>query len=207
MEALLTDRPVETWKFSILHPPGRYLDRSTGRSIYWSGTPRQIENWEQAEKNAAALMNALGYDAEVTPPGADEGIDVRSTKALAQVKYEKTKTSRPALQQLYGARAFEHQGNRKHTPKELWCFSLTGYTKTALEYANRNSILLFTYALNGEPTPVNKIARDTFTRLLEERARRLDKRRAFTQSLYVRARVASSGQAPELIIYGDEVAI
>jgi hypothetical protein len=50
--------------------------------------PFQIESWQDAELNAAAWMRYWGYgDAAVTRSGSDDGIDVTSELALAQVKH------------------------------------------------------------------------------------------------------------------------
>lgn len=183
-------RDAPPWRYSTLHPPGRYLDKATGRAVYWSGIPPVIETWEQAELNAAAQMRALGYfDAEVTPPGVDRGIDIRSRSALAQVKREKTKAGGPDVQRLYGARGTERKEGRRglSVPKELWFFSALGYAWPAIEYADRNSILLFTYAATGEITPVNQIARTTLHHLLAKRGRWMERQKAYREAMYTRA--------------------
>src|SRR4051812_34396114 len=89
--------------------------------------------WQQAEERAAQLMRDWGYrDAKVTGPGSDGGVDVRSRKALAQVKHHAAPVGRPALQQLVGARG---RGSA-----ELLFFASAGFTATARVYAGEMGI-------------------------------------------------------------------
>ena len=75
-------------------------------------------------------MRAWGWhDAVVTPTGADGGIDVRATGAIAQVKWEAKQVGRAALQKLVGARALQHD-------LMLLFFSGAGYSREALVYAD-----------------------------------------------------------------------
>lgn len=91
--------------------------------------PRGIASWRVAEDNAASWMRFWGYrDATVTPNGSDAGIDVRSRKAIAQVKYEAHNVGRPALQRLVGSRG--------RGAEELLFFTGAGYSKAAIEYAH-----------------------------------------------------------------------
>ena len=114
--------------------------------------PRQIDSWRAAEDNAAAWMRWWGYkDAQVTPGGPDAGIDVQSTEALAQVKWEAAQTGTPALQRLVGARRSDHH-------KTLLFFSGAGYSTPAIDYADDMDIALFKYALNGQVTPMSLAA-------------------------------------------------
>lgn len=88
----------------------------------------QVTTPKQAELNAAEKMVAWGYLDAVSPmQGADGGIDVRSTKALAQVKFRGHQAGRPEIQNLYGARAGE-------TSKALLFFDFKGYTPQAVKY-------------------------------------------------------------------------
>ncbi|WP_349536473.1 restriction endonuclease [Rhodococcus rhodochrous] len=112
----------------------------------------EIEYITSAE-NAAEKMRAMGFtDARVTGPGADGGIDVWSRKAVAQVKWRSAQTGRPELQQLYGARAGDHD-------QRLLFFTASGYSQAAIEYAKAVKMALFTYDPLGELTPRNKRAR------------------------------------------------
>lgn len=170
--------PIESappWRFSTIYPPGIYWDNSTHSRVYWSGAPRWIapgdEGDRQAELNAAAQMRALGYrSAEATPVGVDRGIDiegegrpyrlaVRSLRVLAQVKREAHRTGEPAVRNLLGS-------GRRGFAGELWFFSAAGYAKPALSFANDESILLFTYSVEGDLQPATKLAEKRLTELL-----------------------------------------
>lgn len=57
--------------------------------------------WQEAESTACQWMRKNGYpDARLTQPGADGGIDVASSKAVAQVKHHSKPVDRPDVQQL-----------------------------------------------------------------------------------------------------------
>jgi hypothetical protein len=116
------------------------------------GPPQQIRNRQEAELNAVAWMRAWGYaDAQVTQAGPDGGVDVRSAYALAQVKYVAAAVGRPDIQRFVGAAAGE-------PGKRLIFFSGSGYTATAVDYANSAGVALFQYALDGSVRPVNTAA-------------------------------------------------
>lgn len=102
--------------------------------------------WHRAEQLAAAALRQFGYqDARVTESGADGGIDVRSSRIVAQVKYTSRPVGRPVLQQLVGA------------ADGLPCaaFALEGYTQQAHEYADERGIALFSLDLPDQVAPVN----------------------------------------------------
>jgi hypothetical protein len=121
---------------------------------------RQIDSWHVAEQNARDWMRYWGYrDARLTPPGVDAGIDVRSSKALAQVKYEARDVGRPQLQMLVGAR-----GRMHHT--DLLFFTGAGYSSQAIDYAAEMGIALFKYTLDGSMTPASPAARAIVGRVL-----------------------------------------
>jgi hypothetical protein len=103
-----------------------------------------------AELAMATFMRvSLNYqDARVTPVGADGGIDVSSSSALAQVKQEAFQTGRPALQRLVGARGTE-------TALDLLFFSAVGFTRHAKEYADEVDIAIFVYDVVGKVEPAN----------------------------------------------------
>ena len=114
---------------------------------------RKIQSWGEAERAAADWMRQLGYKgAMVTRGGADGGIDVVSSTALAQVKYMRSVTGREDVQRLFGARGAKDD-------RALLFFSLAGYTKPAVEYANSQGIALFTYTIDGSFQRVNRAAR------------------------------------------------
>ena len=109
-----------------------------------------VSSWQQAEALATWHMQKLGFeDAAMTPPGADGGLDVRATNAVAQVKHYATPIGAPVIQQLRGA---------AHGQGAALFYSLSGYTKAAVEYANDAAVALFTYNESGVVQPVNHAA-------------------------------------------------
>jgi hypothetical protein len=89
-------------------------------------------------------MRHWGYrNVSLTSAGTDQGIDVRATGAVAQVKFEAKQVGRPQLQNLVGAR-----GRNSHL--KLLFFTGAGYSRHAIEYASEMDIALFTYALDGQ---------------------------------------------------------
>ncbi|MFM9633299.1 MULTISPECIES: restriction endonuclease [Streptomyces] len=114
---------------------------------------RQVQSWQEAEHNAAAWMRHWGYeDARAQPGGSDGGVDVRSRRALGQVKYQAVAVGRPELQRLFGARG-------RALDKDLLFFTGSSYAATAIGYAAENGIALFVYGLDGSMTAVNAPAR------------------------------------------------
>lgn len=113
---------------------------------------RQITSWQEAELNALEWMRAAGFaDARLTAAGADEGLDIRSSTAVAQVKYEARDVGRPHLQRLVGARG-------RRIDLQLLFFTGARYTDQAVAYANGMDIALFQYGLDGRVQPVNAAA-------------------------------------------------
>lgn len=113
--------------------------------------PILIRTPRDAENAACLWMRYWGFrDAELTSEGADGGIDIQSKTAVAQVKAEVAKTSRPVVQGLFGVANFE-----KKIP--LY-FSLGGYTQDAQEWADKAGIALFTFDLSGAAAPLNNFA-------------------------------------------------
>ena len=109
-----------------------------------------VSSWQQAEALATWHMQSLGFDdAKMTPPGADGGLDVRATDAVAQVKHYATPIGAPVIQQLRGA---------AHGQGAALFYSMSGYTKAAVEYANDAAVALFTYNENGVVRPFNHAA-------------------------------------------------
>lgn len=98
-------------------------------------------------------MRHWGYeDARAQPGGSDGGVDVRSRRALGQVKYQAAAVGRPELQRLFGARG-------RALDKDLLFFTGSSYAATAIGYAAENGIALFVYGLDGSMTAVNAPAR------------------------------------------------
>ena len=126
---------------------------STSALSKGSKPPRMgIENWEDAEVFAVKYMRWLGFtDAKKTRGGTDEGKDVDSSKAVAQVKDMGTGVSRPMLQQLFGVAAAE---------KKVPVFFARSYAKTAKEWGEKYKVALFQYTLKGEVKPMSKKAQE-----------------------------------------------
>jgi hypothetical protein len=114
--------------------------------------PRPIRTWQDAEENAAEWMRYWGFsDAQVTVGGPDAGVDITSSRAIAQVKARVGNVSRPDLQRLLGARGLDHH-------KQTIFFTMADYTLEARRYADTVSMALFRYGINGEVQPVNGTA-------------------------------------------------
>ena len=119
---------------------------------------RHIGNWKEAEKLAQEWMFYFGFrDSKLSGSGSDGGYDVIGSRAIAQVKFEQTPTGRPKLQELAGEA--HDQG------KEALFFTLSGYTKKAIEWAaqSRIGIALFQYDNSGNIQSLN----DAASRLLK----------------------------------------
>jgi hypothetical protein len=109
-----------------------------------------------AERLGQAALQQMGFDdAAQTSAGADEGLDVAGPTVAAQVKYTSTPIGRPVLQQLQGA-----AGGRITV-----CFSRSGYSHHALEYAESVGMALFVLTLPGTIRPVNALATDMAARV------------------------------------------
>lgn len=114
--------------------------------------PRLIRKPEDAELVAMEWMKFFGFtDAAITNRGADGGIDVTSSLAVAQVKAEMIPTGRPKIQQLHGV--------AQSLNKKAFFFALNGYSKEAYDFADSIGMALFSFNLQGEPVAENQIAR------------------------------------------------
>jgi Restriction endonuclease len=114
--------------------------------------PEVIKKPVDAEVHAAAWMRGLGFfDARETTLSSDAGIDVLSSEAVAQVKFNAKQVGRPELQSFVGAA-------HPHPEKLRLFFSWKGYSANALEYAEQAKIALFAYELDGRFMPVNAYA-------------------------------------------------
>jgi tetratricopeptide (TPR) repeat protein len=116
--------------------------------------PTYIHSWQAAEQMAQTWMFFFGYyDARVTQAGSDGGVDVVSSEAIAQVKFEQSRTGRPKLQEL--------TGEAVTSGKKAFFFSLSGYTKNAVEWAESSpaGLALFQYDHEGMVSAVNSEAK------------------------------------------------
>jgi hypothetical protein len=115
-----------------------------------------IENWKDAEVFAEKYMRWLGFsDAKVTSEGSDEGKDVDSRQAVAQVKDMGTGVGRPMLQQIKGVAAAEGK---------IPMFFARSYAATSKDWGEKHDIALFEFNLKGEVRAVSRIAKDLLTK-------------------------------------------
>ncbi len=115
-------------------------------------SPSLIRSYRDAEEAAASWMRWLGWgDAKLTPTGPDGGIDVIASHAVAQVKAHVSPIGRPEIQQLYGVAV-----SMSRAPL---FFSSGGYTPDAIAWASGVSMAIFRFDLQGEPEPINEVAR------------------------------------------------
>ncbi len=116
---------------------------------------RLIRNPRDAEIAARDWMQYFGFsDATLTAIGPDEGIDVTSGDAVAQVKSGETTTGRPVIQQIYGVASYQS--------KQPLIFSVARVTKDAWEWADKAGVGLFRLNLSGTAFPVNALAKDIY---------------------------------------------
>ena len=93
-------------------------------------------------------MRHLGFDdARCTGAGTDGGVDVRSQRAIAQVKAQLTPVGRPELQALYGVARSEG--------RQPLFFSLMSYTAAALAWADEVGMARVRFDHAGLVEPVN----------------------------------------------------
>ncbi|MEV5571101.1 restriction endonuclease [Spirillospora sp. NPDC052269] len=112
--------------------------------------PQEIFNYEDAERTGAAWLRRFGYrDAQVTKKGKDDGIDVIAVRAIAQVKWWRTKNVGISdVQRLPGA---------AKVGQLCFFFAAKGYTREALKWASDpdRKIALFVLHVDGNVTAVN----------------------------------------------------
>jgi len=108
----------------------------------------------EAEELACNWMKCLGFgDAEVTPMGRDEGIDIVSSSAVAQVKaFTDNNVGAPMLQQFVGA----SYTLRKH---HKVYFAWGDYSQSAISYAEKTGLALFTLVQNKNIKPITSKAK------------------------------------------------
>ena len=144
--------------FKVAAYEGDQIAKGRLEKLLLRPTQSPIHSWQEAERLAQRWMFYFGFhDAKVTAAGTDGGIDVNSARAIAQVKYEKSTTGRPELQKLAGVAHDED--------KSALFFSLSGYTKNALAWAEQSRIglALFKYDYSGNVIGVNQAAKRMLT--------------------------------------------
>lgn len=97
----------------------------------------------------------------MTGGGTDRGIDITGRNVVAQVKHRAAKVGGPDMQQFVGA-------TLSLVDSYKIFFSLSGYSKPALEVANSAGVLLFEYDTTARVRPANRYARE----MLESAQRR-----------------------------------
>ncbi|MBQ1009580.1 restriction endonuclease [Micromonospora sp. M51] len=102
-----------------------------------------LTDYRDAEKMAAAWLRRFGYpDAEVTPVGPDNGIDVAARGAVAQVKLWHTK--RVGISEVQRLAGLTKPG------QQAFFFARSGYTKKAEEWASDPSHRVALFELDGD---------------------------------------------------------
>jgi len=102
-----------------------------------------IDDPMKAELAAAEWMRRLGHPTAIADglPGPDGGIDVEADTAVGQVKHYSNAVGIAEVQRLYGiAQEFD---------RVPFFFALNGYSRPAVETANRTGVMLFSYTLHG----------------------------------------------------------
>lgn len=118
---------------------------------------------------ARAMTRYLGFQHAVcTPPGADAGIDITASGAVAQVKYYPSgkKVSRPEIQQLLGASAAADG-----VAVLFFAYGADPYAKPAVTFADEHDVALFSYDSTGMISAVNETAQRMPIRDGEARAK------------------------------------
>jgi hypothetical protein len=111
-----------------------------------------ISNWRDAERFMGSWMRQWFTNVKLTSDGADGGIDIVGSGVVAQVKFESTKSGRPAVQRLKGA-----AGNNAAL---FFTSVFAGYTPQAVSWANDNDVCLFVFDLEGAVHPSNLSANE-----------------------------------------------
>ncbi|WP_251151393.1 restriction endonuclease [Cellulosimicrobium sp. Marseille-Q4280] len=159
-----------------------------------SGEP--IATPRQAEEFAAWHLRTLGFaDAQVTQASNDGGIDVRSTRILAEVKQLTAVVGRPLLQRLVGARGAQHH-------LALAFYAANGYSRGAREYAEEMGVALFTYSTLGDVVAVNAPARELEAAAPppEPATPPRPSARSAARAAYVDAKAKAEQQSPEELL-------
>lgn len=121
--------------------------RETGSSM----TPRD------AELAAALWMKCQGCtSASASRVGPDGGIDVSSSRYVAQVKHRQTTSDVRAVREIFGVAQSQN--------KQALFFSLSGYTAEAVRFGSSAPVALFRYDTNFSVAAASPLA----TQLLRE---------------------------------------
>ncbi|MYR08961.1 hypothetical protein GTV32_22770 [Gordonia sp. SID5947] len=115
------------------HPSGEI------ETIYAAAGLLHGMTWQQAERYVCGWMQNTSHyeDAQLTSPGADDGIDIVCDEAIAQVKHHQTAVGIAEVQRMLGIAAALN--------KQALFFSASGYTPKATIFAARYRIACYTY--------------------------------------------------------------
>lgn len=114
----------------------------------------QPMTWQGAEELAADYLARVGYrNVRRMPDGPDGGIDVIGDRVFAQVKHWATPVGIAEVQRHRGA----------SSSGDAVFFSLSGYTASAVAWADINVVSLFQYDLAAQVYPVNAAAEKLLT--------------------------------------------
>lgn len=109
-----------------------------------------IRSARDAEESACRWLTHLGFrGCELTPQGADGGVDVRGPGVVAQVKAQAKPVGIAVVQRTYGC-----AGHRRAV-----VFGMAGFTPKAVEWADANGVALFVFDFTGAVKAVNGVAR------------------------------------------------
>lgn len=93
---------------------------------------------KEAEIYVSQMLNFYGLaGVKVTRYSRDGGVDVESDKGVFQVKHQVAPVGVGVVREIFGVAA--------STGKRAGVFAKTGFTKEAIEFAERNGIVLFSY--------------------------------------------------------------
>ncbi len=102
-----------------------------------------IRTWRVAETFAVSVLRGWGHsDASVTKSGADGGVDVRGCRCAG---------SGQAPGRGHGTSRYPASVRRPRCgDRDLYFFSLSGYSPQAVEYAQQHGVRLFSYSPTGQ---------------------------------------------------------
>ncbi|MYR09018.1 hypothetical protein GTV32_23085 [Gordonia sp. SID5947] len=99
------------------------IQAARSKTIYAAAGLLHGMTWQQAERYVCGWMQNTSHyeDAQLTSPGADDGIDIVCDEAIAQVKHHQTAVGIAEVQRMLGIAAALN--------KQALFFSASGYTR------------------------------------------------------------------------------
>lgn len=155
VEQVVTNRSAWHDELQFSYGLGKYADTPDHEPLDLQPpslpAPRLVRTFREAEQYAAEVMEHLGFtNVVLSGRGADGGIDVRCAEAVVQVKMEALAVGRPVIQAIFGIASMEN--------RHAAVFSLSGYTKQAVEWADKAGVALLAFAFDGSLEPANDAA-------------------------------------------------